>query len=189
MRKIITFVTIWGLITTASLGLATITKGSQEEFAVSGTVEGIENGVISLREPNGEVFNAAPRSDALLQGIEVGDRVVVKIEGGRVVSVKGIGKAEMKQRTKYETFAPTEKDIIGEVTLVGENVLKVKEDDTQMEYTLTASSGKLEGVSTGYRVEVKAVGGKILSLTMLGMPTQATSAPDQRWMVIKEPQG
>jgi hypothetical protein len=111
----------------------------------------------------------------------------VKIEGGRVVSVKGVGKAEMKQRTKYETFAPTE--IIGEVTLVGDNVLKVKEDDTQLEYTLTASPGKLEGVSTGYRVEVKAVGGKILSLTMLGTPTQATSAPDQRWTVIKEPQG
>jgi hypothetical protein len=40
--------------------------------------------------------NVAPRSDALLQGIEVGDRVVVKIEGGRVVSIKRIGKAEWK---------------------------------------------------------------------------------------------
>lgn len=66
-------------------------------------------------------------------------------------------------------------------------MLKVKEDDTQMEYTFTAPPAKLEGVGTGYRVEVKAVGGKIMSLTVLGMPMQSKSAPDQRWRVIKYP--
>lgn len=182
MRNIIVFATLLSFVTFASLSFA------QEQSTISGTVEGIENGIISLGEPNGETFNAAPKSDALLQGIEVGDRVVLKIEGGRVVSIKRIGKAPMKQRIKHETVTPTEMDIIGEVTLVGENVLKVKEDDTQMEHTFTASSAKLEGVGMGYRVEVKAVGGKVLSLTVLGMPMQSKSAPDQRWTVIKHPE-
>lgn len=182
MRKIIVFAALSSFITFVSLSFA------QEQSTVSGTVEGIENGIISLREPNGETFNAAPQSDALLQGIEVGDRVVAKIEGGRVVSIKRIGKAQIKQRIKHETVAPTERDIIGEVTLVGENVLKVKEDDTQMEYTFTASPAKLEGVGTGYRVELKAVGGKVLSLTVLGMPMETKSAPDQRWTVIRHPE-
>jgi len=48
MRKIITFVTTCGLIATAGLGLSTITKGSQEEFWISGKVETIENGMINL---------------------------------------------------------------------------------------------------------------------------------------------
>lgn len=99
MRKIITFVTIWGLIATASLGLATMTKSSQEEFTVSGKAVAIEDGILSLREPNSEIFKVAAKSDKLAR-IEVGDRVAVRVAGGWAVSINKIGKAEMKQHTK-----------------------------------------------------------------------------------------
>jgi hypothetical protein len=188
MRNIITFVTTCGLIATACLGLATITKGSQEEFWISGKVETIENGMINVRDPNGDIFNVAAKSDKL-EGIEVGDRVVVHDAGGWVVSIKKIGKTEMKQEAKQIAVTATEETIIGEVTLVGESTLKVKEDNTQTEYVLAASADKLRDINTGYRIEVKATAGKVLSLITLGLPAQAESEFYQKWKVIEEPQG
>ena len=188
MRKIITFVTAGGLVATACLGLSTITKGSQEEFWISGKVETIENGMINLREPNGDIFNVAAKSDKL-EGMEVGDRVVVHDAGGWAVSIKKIGKAEMKQQAKQIAVTPTEETITGEVTQVGERMLKVKEDNTQTEYVLAASPDKLRDINTGYRIEVKATDGKVLSLITLGLPTQAESEFYQKWKVIEEPQG
>lgn len=189
MRKIITFVTTWGLIATAGLGLSTITKGSQEEFWISGKVETIENGMINLREPNGDMFNVAARSDKL-EGIELGDRVVVHDSGGWAVSINKIGKNEMKQQAKQIAVTPTEETIIiGEATQVGERMLKVKEDNTQTEYALAASPDKLRDINTGYRIEVKSTDGRVLSLITLGVPTQAESEFYQKWEVIEEPQG
>lgn len=188
MRKIITFVITWGLIATAGIGLSTITKGSQEEFWISGKVETIEDGMINLREPNGDIFNVAAKSDKL-EGIEVGDRVVVHDSGGWAVSIKKIGKAEMKRQAKQIAVTPTEETIIGEVTQVGERMLKVKEDNTQTEYVLAASPDKLRDISTGYRIEVKSTAGQVLSLITLGLPTQGESEFYQKWKVIEEPQG
>lgn len=188
MRNIITFVTTCGLVATAGLGLSTITKGSQEEFWISGKVETIENGMINLREPNGDIFNVPAKSDKL-EGIEVGDRVVVHDTGGWAVSIKKIGKAEMKQQSKHIDVTSSEETIIGEVTLVGDRTLKVKEDNTQTEYVLAASQDKLRDIDTGYRIEVKATDGKVLSLITLGLPTQAQSEFYQKWEVIEEPQG
>lgn len=99
MRKIITFVTMLGFIATATLGLSTITRSSQEEFTVSGKVVAIDEGIVSLREPNSEIFKVAAKSDKLA-GIEVGDRVAVRVTGGWAISINKTGKAEMKQRTK-----------------------------------------------------------------------------------------
>lgn len=82
--------------------------------------------------------------------------------------------------------AHSPKTIIGEVTLVGENTLKIKEDTTQTEYELTASPAKLKELNTGDRVEVKTANGRVLSLTMLGMPMNAQPEPYQKWQVIEE---
>jgi hypothetical protein len=189
MRKIISFFTISGLIATVSLGLETITKCSQEEFTVSGRVESIENCTLNLREPNGEIFNVAAKSDKL-EGIEVGDQVVVHdAGGGGEVFIKKIGKAETKQKTQLKTITPTEGIITGEITLLGERMLNVKEDNTQIEYEFTASPDKLRNISTGYRVEVKAIDGKVLSIISLGLPMRAESEFYQKWKVIEKPQG
>lgn len=78
--------------------------------------------------------------------------------------------------------------IIGQVTMVDQSMLKIKEDVTQVEYELKASPDKLKEVVTGYRAEVKADHGKISSLTILGMPMKAEPEPFQKWTIIKYPQ-
>jgi hypothetical protein len=78
--------------------------------------------------------------------------------------------------------------IIGEVTLVGSDVLKIREDGTQIEYELKAPPGKLKEVVSGYRAEVKTTDGKVSSLTILGMPMKAEPQPFQKWTVIKYPE-
>ena len=76
------------------------------------------------------------------------------------------------------------KTIIGQVTLVSENTLKIKEDTTQTEYEFTASLAKLKDLNTGERVEIKATDGRVLSLVALGMPMKAQPEPYQEWEVI-----
>jgi hypothetical protein len=85
--------------------------------------------------------------------------------------------------------ASSPKTIIGQVTLVGENTLKIKEDTTQTEYEFTASPTKLRDLNRGDRIEIKATNRKVLSLTMLGMPMKAQPEPYQKWKVIEEPRG
>jgi hypothetical protein len=187
MRKIIAFATVLSLITIASLCFA------QDEFTISGRVEGVDNGTISLEEPNGEIFNVAAKNSQL-SGIEVGDSVAVRVAGGWAVSITKTGKAQMKQQTKHvavavvtvPSYTPTE--IIGEVTLVGGGMLRVRDDSTQMEHEFTASPDKLSDIKTGYRVEVRAINGRALSLIRLGMPMHSESEPSQKWSVTKYPE-
>ncbi len=84
--------------------------------------------------------------------------------------------------------AATPRDITGEVTFVDKPILRVKEDATQNEYDLMASPSQLRDVITGYRVEVREVEGRVISLTKLGMPMQAESEPFQKWKVIRSPE-
>ena len=85
--------------------------------------------------------------------------------------------------------ASSPKTIIGEVSLVDERMFILKGDVTQAIYELTAPPAKLRALNTGYRVEVTATDGKVLSLTILGMPMQAESEPYQKWKVVKSPEG
>lgn len=86
-----------------------------------------------------------------------------------------------------DTSAST-KIIIGQVTMVDQTMLRINEDSTGLEYNLNASPDKLREVKTGYRAKIKADQGKILSLTLLGMPLRAEPQPFQKWTVIKYPQ-
>jgi hypothetical protein len=92
MRKIITFATILGFIMTLSLNLTTTAKGSDDnKFKVSGRVIAIENHVIRLEEPNGQIFTVVAKDDDQLERIRVGDMVSVKYKHGRVDSIKKTG--------------------------------------------------------------------------------------------------
>ena len=77
--------------------------------------------------------------------------------------------------------------IIGQVTMVGDRMLKIKEDGTQREYELKATPGQLVNVISGYRVEAKTTDGNLSSLTVLGMPMKAAPEPFQKWTVIIKP--
>jgi hypothetical protein len=70
--------------------------------------------------------------------------------------------------------------IRGDVALVDENMLIIKEDKTQMEYELIAPTDKLKEVKTGYRVEVKADNERVSSLTILGM-SQSEAELHEKW--------
>lgn len=70
--------------------------------------------------------------------------------------------------------------IRGDVTLVDENMLMIKEDKTRMEYELSASPDKLKEVKAGYRVEVKTENERLSSLTILGM-SQSQAELYEKW--------
>ena len=74
--------------------------------------------------------------------------------------------------------------IIGDVTYVDLAMLKINEDITQTVYTFSASPNQLKNILPGYRVEVKTASGKVLSLTVLGIPMQSNPEPYQRWKVL-----
>jgi len=74
--------------------------------------------------------------------------------------------------------------IIGDVTYVDLTMLKINEDVTQTVYTLSASPNQLKNIQPGYRVEVKTVSGKVLSMTVLGIPMQSKPEPSQKWKVL-----
>ncbi|MGE5443033.1 MAG: hypothetical protein ACM3SR_00315 [Ignavibacteriales bacterium] len=88
MRKIITFATVLGFIVTVSLNFTTTAKGSEDDFTISGKVLAIENGIVSLGKPNGEIFAVMVKNYEQLEGIGVGDMVKVKYDDGRVESIK-----------------------------------------------------------------------------------------------------
>ena len=90
--------------------------------------------------------------------------------------------------TKLNSFAENlSQTIIGQVTMVGDRVLKIKEDGTQTEYELKATPGQMVNVISGYRVEAKTTDGNLSSLTVLGMPMKAAPEPFQKWTVIIKP--
>jgi len=74
--------------------------------------------------------------------------------------------------------------LIGDVTYVDLTMLKINEDVTQTVYTLSASPNQLKNIQPGYRVEVKAVSGKVLSITVLGIPMRSKPEPYQKWKVL-----
>lgn len=74
--------------------------------------------------------------------------------------------------------------LIGDVTYVDLTMLKINEDITQTVYTLSASPNQLKNIQPGYRVEVKAVSGRVLSITVLGIPMRSKPEPYQKWKVL-----
>lgn len=74
--------------------------------------------------------------------------------------------------------------IIGDVTYVDLTMLKINEDVTQTVYTLSASPNQLKNIQPGFRVEVKTISGKVLSITVLGIPMQSKPEPYQKWKVL-----
>lgn len=90
--------------------------------------------------------------------------------------------------TGFRSFAESpSQTIIGQVTMVGDRMLRIKEDGTQREYVLQASPNKLVNVISGYRVEAKVTDGNVSSLTIVGMPMKAEPQPFQKWTVIIKP--
>jgi copper chaperone CopZ len=113
---------------------------------------------------------------------------VIKQEG-HTINLKVEGTEEMSAPAKTNEGAITaipnlSGTVMGQVSSVDQGTITIKEDTSQTEYELRASPDKLKDVSPGYRVEAKAVNGRVLSLTILGMPMQAQPDPSQKFKVI-----
>ncbi len=61
-------------------------------------------------------------------------------------------------------------NIIGTVTLVGDNMVKILDDNTGIELDYRISDSQEENLTTGYTVELQTVNGKVVSYTVLGIP-------------------
>ena len=90
--------------------------------------------------------------------------------------------ATWKQQTKQAAANAVDSPeiTIGEVTLVGDDMIMVKEDMSRRRYEFNASPDKLKDLKTGYRVEVVTGNEGVSSLTILGMP-RADAELYQKW--------
>ena len=61
-------------------------------------------------------------------------------------------------------------NMIGTVTLVGDNTMKILEDSTGIEHDFQISDSQEENLTTGYTVELQTVNDKVVSYTVLGIP-------------------
>lgn len=63
--------------------------------------------------------------------------------------------------------------IIGTVLLVGDNIIRIKEDGTLKTYDIHADQDMIANVETGYRVAAMTDNGELKSITVLGMKKDA----------------
>jgi len=61
-------------------------------------------------------------------------------------------------------------DMIGTVTLVGDNTMKILDDSTGIEHDFQISESQENNLTTGYTVELQTENGRVMSYTVLGIP-------------------
>ena len=61
-------------------------------------------------------------------------------------------------------------NIVGTVTLVGNNTIKILDDSTGVERDFSISESQEENLSTGYQVELETNNGRVISYMVLGIP-------------------
>jgi plastocyanin len=185
--------TIIGEVTLVGQGTLKVKEDtSQTEYELTASpdkLKGVNTGYrVEAKTANGRVLSLTVLGMPTQAEAEPFQKFVVTKQGGQITNLRMEGKPTSGEPNEVSivTAGSSPGTIIGEVTLVGETTLKVKEDTTQTEYELTASPDKLRDISTGYRVEVKTTNGRVLSLTVLGMPMKAETEPSQRFTVIKQ---
>jgi len=69
-------------------------------------------------------------------------------------------------------YASPMHEITGEVTLIGDNVIRIL-DNTGQVYNLQSAQSKLKDVSTGYRVRATEENGRLIGIKVIGVPVEA----------------
>ena len=72
----------------------------------------------------------------------------------------------------FALHASPVQDIAGEVTLVGDNLVRIKDNSGQV-YNLQAAQSQLKDVSTGYRVQASEKDGRLVGIEVIGVPVVA----------------
>lgn len=98
MRKIIPLAFIL-VLATATLSPAATSTAPRKAHWVSGEVVSIENGILSLKEPNGEIFKVSAK-ESQLKKVHIGDMVSVKDVDGWAAIIKEMPKRATSESTK-----------------------------------------------------------------------------------------
>jgi hypothetical protein len=61
-------------------------------------------------------------------------------------------------------------NMIGTVTLVGDNTMKILDDSTGLEFNYSISESQEDNLNTGYTVDLETNDGRVVSYTVLGIP-------------------
>ncbi len=186
--------TIVGEVTSIDQGKITIREDStQEEYELSASpskLRDVQTGYrVEAKTTNGKVLSLTVLGMPTQAQVAPSQRFKVIKQEGHTINLKVEGTEEMSAPAKTNEGAITaipnlSGTVMGQVSSVDQGTITIKEDTSQTEYELRASPDKLKDVSPGYRVEAKAVNGRVLSLTILGMPMQAQPDPSQKFKVI-----
>jgi len=69
-------------------------------------------------------------------------------------------------------YASPMQEITGEVTLIGDNVIRILDNSGQV-YNLQSAQSKLKDVSTGYRVLATEKNGRLIGIKVIGVLVEA----------------
>lgn len=79
-----------------------------------------------------------------------------------------------EEMIEMEIVGETYEDaMIGKVLLIGDNIIRIREDSSDKVYDLYADQDMLENVSTGHRVAVRTDNGKVTFIEVLGLHKEA----------------
>lgn len=185
--------TIVGEVTSIDEGNINIKEDStQEEYefrASPNKLRDVQTGYrVEVKTANGRVLSLTVLGMPSQAGVTPSQKFKVIKQGGKTINMTIVGSEETSTPRKPNETVVAIPDfsgtVIGEVTSVDQGKITIKEDSSQTEYELRASPDKLRDVSQGYRVEARAIKGRISSLTLLGMPMQAKPEPSQRFKII-----
>lgn len=186
--------TIVGEVTSIDQGTINIKEDStREEYQLRASpskIRDISPGYrVEAKTSNGRVLSLTILGMPTHAEVAPYQRFKVIKQGGQTINLKIEGTEEMSapgkpKETAVAAIPNLSGTVIGQVTLVDQGTITIKEDSSQTEYELRSSPDKLKDISPGYRVEAKAINGRVLSLTVLGMPMQAQPDPSQKFEVI-----
>ncbi len=214
MKKILELTLMFAFSATLVFSIRLNVNAQSSPETIIGQVTLVGETTFKVREDFTKTEYELTASPDKLKNVTTGDRIEAKAANGKVLSLTILGLPMEAQPEPSQRFTVTKQaghiigikieetstgepnesavvtgsdipeTIIGKVTLLGERTLRVKEDITQTEYELTASPDKLKDVDSGYRVEVKTANGRLISLTILGMPEKAQPEPSQKFKII-----
>jgi hypothetical protein len=186
--------TIVGDVTYIDQGTINVKEDStQEEYELRASpsqLRNVQTGYrVEAKTANGRVLSLTVLGTPTQTEAISSQRFKVIKQGGQTIKLKVEGTEEKStpykpDKTPVAAIPNLSGTIIGQVASVDQGIITIKEDTSQTEYVLRASPDELQDISPGYRVEVKAINGRVSSLTVLGMPMQAQPEPSQKFEAI-----
>lgn len=129
-------------------------------------VDDLDNGLLSLKLSNGELFSVSSKS-SLLKGIHIGDVVTVQVVEGQA-EIVNIAEGNVPETPKAEKKDSSVQWVPGEVVFIQDgatdSLISVRMSDKTV-FNIATSNDKLNDVKVGDHVIVKVYQGWAQSVT------------------------